>query len=87
MGELTTSANISFLVCFSSRHYLHITLTKGLILVLEGQEGHSQDIISFLDSELKIKPEQLAEQIRMDLQEKASGVFLCLVLVVEILKQ
>lgn len=87
IGELTTSANISFLVCFSSRHYPHITLEKGLSLVLEGQEGHSQDITSYLGSILKIGHSKVAEQIRIDVQEKASGVFLWVVVVVEILNK
>lgn len=79
MGESTTSAGIRFRVCFASRHYPHITIAKGLGLVLEGQEGHSQDIIRYLDSELRIGHSKLAEQIRMDLQEKASGVFMWVV--------
>ncbi|KID93484.1 Pfs, NB-ARC and Ankyrin domain protein, partial [Metarhizium majus ARSEF 297] len=87
IGELTTSANISFLVCFSSRHYPHITLEKGLSLVLEVQEGHSQDITSYLGGVLKIGHSKVAEQIRIDVQEKASGVFLWVVLVVEILNK
>ncbi|RYP71044.1 hypothetical protein DL769_004757 [Monosporascus sp. CRB-8-3] len=86
-GELTTSAGIRFQVCFASRHYPYITITKGLSLVLEGQEGHSQDIVNYLDSELKIGHNKLAEQIRIELKEKASGVFMWVVLVVEILNK
>jgi hypothetical protein len=54
-------------------------------LVLEGQEGHSQDITNYLESELKIGKSKIAQQIRSELQEKASGVFMWLVLVVGIL--
>ncbi|KAH8673187.1 hypothetical protein BGZ61DRAFT_427876 [Ilyonectria robusta] len=87
VSELTTSAGIAFQVCFSSRHYPHITVSKGLGLVLEGQEGHEQDIVSYLDNELKIGHSKLAERIRADLKEKASGVFMWVVLVVGILQQ
>jgi len=52
VGELAASAGIKFQVCFSSRH---ITIRKGLGVVLEGQEGHKQDITNFLDSELARK--------------------------------
>ncbi|KAI0888269.1 uncharacterized protein GGS22DRAFT_95525 [Annulohypoxylon maeteangense] len=83
ISELTTK----FQVCFSSRHYPHITIKKGLSLVLEGQEGHSQDIVSYLDSELRIGRSKLAEQIRIDLKEKAAGVFMWVVLVVQILNK
>ncbi|KAF2180966.1 hypothetical protein K469DRAFT_692498 [Zopfia rhizophila CBS 207.26] len=38
VSELAVSAGIKFQVCFSSRHYPHITIQKGLDLVLERQE-------------------------------------------------
>lgn len=80
-------SRISLLVCFSSRHYPHITITRGLSLILEGHEGHSQDIINYIASELKIGRSRLAEQIRADVQEKASGVFMWVVFVVSILNK
>ncbi|KAI1445813.1 hypothetical protein F5Y02DRAFT_426408 [Annulohypoxylon stygium] len=87
VGELTTQGNISFQVCFSSRHYPYITIRKGLSLILEGQDGHSQDIVNYLESELQIGHSNLAEQIRDDLKEKAAGVFMWVILVVQILNK
>jgi hypothetical protein len=87
VGELSVSAGIGFQVCFSSRHYPHITIRKGLSLVLEGQEGHSQDIANYLESELKIGKSKIAQQIRSEVQRKASGVFMWVVLVVGILNK
>lgn len=85
VGESPTAG--SFRVCFSSRHYPHVSISKGLNLILEGQEGHSQDMISYVNSELKIGNSTLANQIRAELQEKASGVFMWVVLVVNILNK
>lgn len=85
--ELAMSASVKFQVCFSSRHYPHITVRKNLDLVLERQEGHSQDIINYVDSELKIGHSNAAEQIRADLQEKAKGIFMWVFLVVRILNK
>ena len=87
VGELAVPAKINFRVCFSSRHYPHISMERELDLVLEGQEGHTQDITTYVESELKIGHSKVAKQIRIDLQEKASGVFLWVVLVVEILNK
>jgi ankyrin repeat protein len=87
IGELTTSTSIRFQTRFSSRHYPHITIHKGLVLVLEGQERHFQDIYSYLESELKIGQSSIAQQIRSELQEKASGIFMWVVLVVCILNK
>ncbi|KAK3681682.1 hypothetical protein B0T22DRAFT_433996 [Podospora appendiculata] len=87
LGELAVSKGIQFQVLLSSRHYPHITIAKGIELVLEGQAGHTQDIINYVDSELRIGHSKLAEQVREELQEKASGVFMWVVLVVDILNK
>lgn len=86
LGELAQGAGIKFRVCLSSRHYPHI-ISKGQDLILEGQEGHTQDIHCYLNSELKIGDGKLAERIREELLEKASGVFMWIVLVVGILNK
>ncbi|KAE8359627.1 hypothetical protein BDV27DRAFT_162459 [Aspergillus caelatus] len=81
IGEDTTSAGVQFHVCLSSRHYPHITIRKGITLVLEEQEGHRQDIANYLDTELNIGDTDLAKQISTDIQNKALGVFMWVVLV------
>ena len=85
MGELAMASN--FRVCFSSRYYPHITISRGLELVLEGQEGHDQDIANYIDSKLQIGHSKVAEEIRAKVQAKASSVFMWVVLVVDILKK
>ena len=74
-------------ICFASRHYPHITVKTGLSILLDEQIGHSEDIASYLSSALCIGHDDLAEKIRCDLQEKASGVFMWIVLVVDILNK
>ncbi|OTA89295.1 hypothetical protein M434DRAFT_398707 [Hypoxylon sp. CO27-5] len=85
--EQAASARTELRVCFASRHYPHITIQKGLNLVIEGREEHEQDITNYLDTELHIGHDRLAEQIRSELKEKASGVFMWVVLVVDILNK
>jgi hypothetical protein len=87
VGDLAVSNGIRFQVCLSSRHYPHITIRNGLELVLEGLEGHSQDIANYVETELKIGKSKVAEQVRAELQEKASGIFMWVVLVVGILNK
>ncbi|GFG21136.1 Pfs, NB-ARC and ankyrin domain-containing protein, partial [Aspergillus udagawae] len=87
VGELSVDAGIHFRVLFSSRHYPYISIKRGLELVLEGQEGHIQDITNYVNSELKIGNSNLAMQIRGEVEEKASGVFMWVILVVEILNK
>jgi ankyrin repeat protein len=87
IGEFVASSEIRFQICLSSRHYPHITIEKGIDLVLEGQEGHSQDITNYVRDKLKIGKSKLAQQIYNELQQKASGIFMWVVLVVEILNK
>ncbi|KAL4929767.1 nucleoside phosphorylase domain-containing protein [Aspergillus undulatus] len=87
IAESAIAVGVPFHVLFSSRHYPHITIRSGLELVLEGQEGHNQDIKNYVDKELNMGHSNLAAQIRSELQEKASGVFMWVVLVVEILNK
>ncbi|KAF4205337.1 hypothetical protein CNMCM8927_006339 [Aspergillus lentulus] len=87
VGELAVDAGIRFRVLFSSRHYPYITIKRGMELILEGQPGHIQDITDYVNSELRIGHSNRAMQIRSELQEKASGVFMWVILVVEILNK
>lgn len=75
LGEMAVSRNISFRVCFSSRHYPHITISNGLSLDLGQQQGHDQDIVKYVNGKLKITDTKLAQTIRKTLIEKASGAF------------
>jgi len=87
LGAVSVPAGIRFQVCFSSRHYPHITISQGLSLVLEGQEGHDQDITNYVNSELRIGETTVAMKIKDNLREKSSGVFLWVVLVVDMLNK
>lgn len=53
IGQRAVSSQCQFYICFSSRHYPHITIENGIQLVLENQEGHQRDITNYLHSELK----------------------------------
>jgi ankyrin repeat protein len=87
ISDVAISEGIRFQVCFSSRHYPHITISHGLELVLEGQEGHTQDIANYIKTELKAGNSIIADKIRAKLQKKASGIFMWVVLVVRMLNR
>ncbi|KAH7039836.1 uncharacterized protein B0I36DRAFT_232619 [Microdochium trichocladiopsis] len=87
LGKLAMSHGITFHLCYASRHYPHITTKFGISLILDGQEGHKQDIANYISAELKISVGKTAQLIQGDLQERASGVFMWVVLVVKILNE
>ncbi|KAF3025802.1 hypothetical protein E8E14_014618 [Neopestalotiopsis sp. 37M] len=74
-------------VCFASRHYPHISTQMGLSITLEEQDQHENDISSYLNTKLNIGHSEQAEKIRLEMREKASGVFMWVVLVVEMLNK
>jgi hypothetical protein len=88
IGDIAISQGIHFQICCSSRYYPHISVRKGLNLELERQEGHILDIINYVATELRIDSNsQSAESIRAEIRQKASGIFMWVVLVVSILNK
>ncbi|KAJ6789702.1 hypothetical protein PWT90_00566 [Aphanocladium album] len=88
VSELAASVGVTFQVCFSSRFYPSIRKPKGIVeLDLGKQDGHAQDIISYVHGNLDIEGAHNADKIRNKVIEKASGIFMWVVLVVGILQQ
>lgn len=85
LGNVAVARDIQFRVCFSSRHYPHVELAHCQELILEGQEGHQQDISDYIKSKLRIGTTKLATEIKSEVLQRAQGVFLWVVLVVGIL--
>jgi ankyrin repeat protein len=73
-------------VFFSSRHYPYITIQPSRGIIVEDQIGHSKDIELYIKSELKVGGGS-AVMIRMEMQQRASGIFMWVVLVVQILNK
>ncbi|KAE8381203.1 hypothetical protein BDV26DRAFT_101614 [Aspergillus bertholletiae] len=87
LGELAVARQQRMLICFSSRHYPHITVKNATELVLENQDGHQQDISNFVHSELRAGRSKLIQQIKEDIITCSSRVFLWVVLVVQTLNK
>jgi ankyrin repeat protein len=87
LGTSITAKNICFRVCLSSRHYPYVTLEKCQHLVLDGQEGHQQDISGYIRGKLRLRKSDTTDEIIDAVQRRAEGVFLWVVLVVRILNE
>ncbi|KAL8788566.1 MAG: hypothetical protein Q9213_001639 [Squamulea squamosa] len=87
LGDLATLSQIHFHTCLSSRHYPHVSIKNGIQLILEGQEGHAEDMAKYLKSELKVGGGSHFEAIREEILYRASGIFLWVALVVQILNR
>jgi ankyrin repeat protein/nucleoside phosphorylase len=87
LAEKSTAKGVPFRICFSSRHYPHIVIQRGLRLTLEDQLGHAEDLATYVTSRLLIKEPALIEELQPQLLGKAAGVFMWVVLVVDILNK
>jgi len=87
LAELCAKKQTIFRVCFSSRHNLNIPAQNCRVVCLEEQEGHSQDILRYIEHKLQIRPGEPAQATQQALKRKASGVFLWAMLVVGILNK
>ena len=87
LGTSAANANVSVYILLSSRHYPQIHIPKCQQLILERQSDHGSDIIRYIESKLEIGSSATARDIKSTLLRKASGVFLWVVLVVQILNE
>jgi ankyrin repeat protein len=85
LGERSVAQGTRFQVCFASRHYPHISIDRSESLILEDQDGHKEDISTYIKKRLRIPNKVLKKEMSQLIEERASGVFLWVVLVVSIL--
>ena len=87
LGNITATNGICFRACFSSRQYPNVTLEKCQHLILDRQSGHEQDIAAYVKNKLRLSKSKMNDEIKADIQKRAQGVFLWVVLVVKRLNQ
>jgi ankyrin repeat protein len=87
LAEECTDNGIPFRICFSSRHYPYITVRRGIELTLEAQAGHTEDLVGYIGNRLRIQNAVLAKELQAQIINKAGGIFLWVILVVDILNQ
>jgi hypothetical protein len=89
-NKLTTEAfvkGIQFRVCFSHRNYPRIKIDQGVKMTMENEQGHKTDLSNYISSRLQVASPYPFIHIRDELLAKAEGIFLWVVLVVEILNK
>jgi hypothetical protein len=87
LGEVAISSGIFLNICLSSRHYPHITILKAVQLTVERQDGHVTDITTYVMGKFNAPSSLQADEIKAEILKRASGVFLWVVLVVQMLNK
>lgn len=85
LADECTEQEVPFRICLSSRHYPYIVIRHGLELVLEVQPGHTKDLEDYIGNRLRIQDQGLARDLQAELLRKAGGIFLWVILAVNIL--
>lgn len=83
--ERARESNIRLKICFSSRYYPDIRTEEENQVALEAEEGHDEDIKKYIKAALKIGGRKQIESLRLEVFNKSSGIFLWVVLVLELL--
>ncbi|KAJ9603762.1 hypothetical protein H2200_011948 [Cladophialophora chaetospira] len=87
LGQIAVQNGTELYICFASRHFPVIDIRNGRQLILEDEIGHSEDLAMYVQRHLRAGKGKLVEEVRMQIREKANGVFLWAVLVVGILNK
>jgi ankyrin repeat protein len=90
LGQHTVTSDINMRVFFASRYYPRIITPKKVELRLEDEEEHSHDIERYIQGELRTGRDTQSttiERVRGEVKRRASGVFIWVVLVVQILNK
>lgn len=74
-------------VLFTGRPHPITTFDDAVLMDLGEQQSHYQDIVHYIDSELRIGSDAKAAAVRQALVEKADGLFMWVVLVVDRLNE
>ncbi|KAF4989083.1 hypothetical protein FGRMN_9369 [Fusarium graminum] len=87
LAEQCTEDGVHLHICFSSRHYPYIDVRLGIRLVLEEQIDHASDLESYIKTHLRVDDPSLFTELQEKMLQKAAGVFLWVVLVIDVLNQ
>ncbi|KAL7894105.1 hypothetical protein HDV63DRAFT_415194 [Trichoderma sp. SZMC 28014] len=87
LGDQAAESQTKIYICFSSRHYPHIEIRNGLKLTLEDQPGHGEDLEKYVRSKLRTDNSKASQEVSAEILKRASGVFLWVVLVIDILNR
>ncbi|KAK1982789.1 ankyrin repeat-containing domain protein [Colletotrichum cereale] len=87
LGHCAVQRDTKLYICFSSRHYPYMDIPHCQRFTLEDQMGHKEDIEVYVQNKLQTGNKKQSGEIKAQVLQKASGVFMWVVLVVDILNK
>ncbi|KAL8402640.1 hypothetical protein RB596_009125 [Gaeumannomyces avenae] len=83
--DYVRDTSVQLRICFSSRHYPSVVIQQGIELILEDRSEHTDDIELYIKSRLRVGKSKQAELLRAEILEKSAGIFLWVVIVLDII--
>lgn len=87
LGQSTIDVGVSVCVCFASRHFPVLDIPTGLRLTLEDSHEHTSDLEKYARHKLKVGTAKQSMWVTEELLSRANGIFLWLILVIDILNK
>ena len=87
LAENTTDDGLQVRIGCSSRPYPYIDIRQGILLTLEDESGHADDLAQYVKNHLRIRNRSLLADLQSQILDKAAGIFMWIVLVVGILNK
>lgn len=87
LGDFVSAHAKHFRICLSSRPYPNFRSVRSVGLELERQKGHDNDIRVYVEKRLIVDNEHLKKDLVRRIETKALGVFMWVVLVVQLLNK
>lgn len=87
LGGTTTSRDISFSICFASRHYPRISISHHESINIDAREEHHEDISIYVHEQLLGFNLPFMSELEDEISHRSSGVFLWTVLALPIVKK
>ena len=87
LHQIAQRSGLNLRVLISSRHYRQLTSDCRLQITLDHIVEHEEDISTYIRSRLRVGGSCKAREIRRTIQQKSSGVFLWVVLIIQILNK
>lgn len=82
LGSRAFSSFIQLRVCFASRHYPYISMSKCMQVVLDGHRGHQDDLLTYTKNNLRVMEPAIRDRLVPFICNRSRGTFLWLVHVI-----
>ncbi|CAG9989711.1 unnamed protein product, partial [Clonostachys byssicola] len=85
LGSNAFRNSVKLHICFSSRPYPHVDIQNRIRFTLEEQTEHSEDLAKYVRGKLRAGNSKLATWVYEEILRKSAGIFMWVVLAVDIL--